>query len=308
MNGRRIAVFGGTGFLGRRVARHLLAHGFIARVAVRHPERATQVFGEQSPLELVHADVGDDASVAAALENAWGAVNAVSLYVERGSLTFQAVHVAAAERVAAAARRAGVARLVHVSGIGADPLSPSEYVRSRAEGEEAVRRAFPGATIIRPSVMFGPDDAFLTGLAAMLGKFPVFPVFGRGRTKLQPAHVDDVAEAVARIFEVERPAPLYEFGGPQIFSYRTLLQTIAWGTGGKLLLLPLPFVLWRLLASAAQKLPNPPLTLNQVELMQQDNVAAPSCPGFDALGIAPKGIETVLAGFKPPSAPDRDPR
>lgn len=294
MIGRRIAVFGGTGFLGRRVVRHLLAHGFTARVAARHPERGAALFGGQAALECVRADVGDDASAAAALTDVWGVVNAVSLYVERGDLTFQAVHVAAAERVAAAARRAGVARLVHVSGIGADPHSRSKYIRSRAEGEEAVRHAFPGATIIRPSAMMGPDDALITGLAAMLGRFPVFPMFGFGRTKLQPAHVDDVGEAVARIFEAERPAPLYELGGPQVFSYRALLQTIAWRLGSKPLLVPVPFALWRLLASAAQVLPNPPLTRNQVELMQHDNVASSNCPGFDALGIVPKGIDAVL--------------
>ena len=295
MSARRVTVFGGTGFLGRRVVRHLLDRGFAVRVAARHPERGPALFGDQAALEFVRADVGDDASVAATLANAWGVVNAVSLYVERGGLTFQAIHVAAAERVAAAARRAGVARLVHVSGIGADPHSGSKYIRSRGEGEEAVLAAFPGAVIIRPSVMFGPDDAFLTGLTAMLGKLPVFPLFGRGRTKLQPAHVDDVGEAVARVLAAAEPAPLYELGGPQVFSYRALLQTIAWRLGSKPLLLPLPFTLWRLLGSAAQMLPNPPLTRNQVELMQHDNVVSPSCPGFDALGIAPKGIAVLEA-------------
>ena len=156
--------------------------------------------------------------------------------------------------------------------------------------------------------MVGPDDALITGLAAMLGKFPVFPMFGFGRTRLQPAHVEDVGEAVARILEAVEPAPLYEFGGPQIFSYRVLLQMIARRLGRKPLLLPVPFALWRLAGRVAELLPNPPLTRNQVELMQCDNVASPTCPGFDALGIAPKGIEAVLADLKPLSAPDRGPR
>ena len=294
MSARRIAVFGGTGFLGRRVVRHLLERGFAVRVAVRRPGRAAALFGDRAALEPVVGDIGDDAAVAAALKGAWAAVNAVSLYVERGGLTFQAVHVAGAERLAVQARRAGVERLVHVSGIGANPNSPSKYVRSRGQGELAVRHAFPGATIIRPSAIVGPDDALIGGLASMLGKFLVFPMFGGGRTRLQPAHVEDVGEAVARILEADKPAPLYEFGGPQIFSYRALLETIARRLGRKPLLLPVPFALWRLAGSAAEMLPNPPLTRNQVELMQEDNVASAGLPGFDALGIPPKGIEAVL--------------
>jgi uncharacterized protein YbjT (DUF2867 family) len=298
LSARRIAVFGGTGFLGRRIVRHLLAHGFAVRLAARHPERGAALFEERCALELARADIGDDASVAAALAGAWGAVNAVSLYVERGGLTFQAVHVAGAERLAAQARRAGVARLVHVSGIGSDANSRSSYIRSRGQGERAVRRACPDATIICPSVMIGPDDALIAGLAGLLGRFPVFPMFGRGRTKLQPAHVEDVGEAVARILQSDAPAPLYEFGGPQIFSYRALLQTVAWRLGRKPLLLPVPFALWRLVAAAAEMLANPPLTRNQVELMRRDNVASPGCPGFDALGITPQGIDAVLRQIK----------
>jgi len=308
LSARRVTVFGGTGFLGRRIVRHLLVHGFAVRVAARHPERAAQVFGDMPVLEAVRADVGDDTSVAAAVAEAVGVVNAVSLYVERGGLTFAAVHVAGAERVARQARRAGVTKLVHVSGIGSDPKSTSKYIRARGEGEGAVRNAFPGAIIVRPSVMMGPDDAFVSGLAAMLGSFPVFPMFGRGRTKLQPVHVEDVGEAVARIMDTEMPAPLYELAGPQIFSYRALLQTIAWHIGSKPLLLPVPFAVWRMAASAAEMLDDPPLTRSQVELMRQDNVAADGLPGFDTLGIAPEGIEAVLAGIKPLSAPDRDPR
>jgi uncharacterized protein YbjT (DUF2867 family) len=289
---RRVTVFGGTGFLGRRIVRRLLDHGFAVRVAARHSERG--MHGGASAPEFVRADVGDDASLAAAVAGAWAVVNAVGLYVERGGLTFGAVHVAGAERVAAQARRAGVARLVHVSGIGADPNSASKYIRARGRGEAAVRHAFPGAIIVRPAVMFGPDDGFLTGLASMLAGFPVFPLFGGGHTKLQPAHVDDVAEAVARIFEAPAPAALYEFGGPEVFNYHALLERIAGHIGAKPVLLPVPFALWRALGSAAEWLPRPPLTRNQVELMQQDTIVSPGCTGFAPLGIAPRGIEAVL--------------
>jgi NADH dehydrogenase len=156
---KKVVVFGGTGFLGRRVVRHLLDHGYAVRAASRHPERGESSFPAGLPLELVRADIGEDASVRDAVRDASAAVNAVSLYVERGNQTFQSVHVEAAERLARHARAAGVARLVHVSGIGADPASSSPYIRSRGNGEHAVRAAFPEATIVRPAVMFGPDDA-----------------------------------------------------------------------------------------------------------------------------------------------------
>ena len=164
-NIRKVTVFGGTGFLGRRVVQHLLDHGFAVRVASRHPERSTQVLSNtSSALEFVRADVGDEGSVMTAVAGAFGVVNAVGLYVGRGNQTFRSVHVEAAARVAKHSLALGVQRLAHVSGIGADARSPSAYIRSRGEGETSVRAAFPAATIIRPAVMFGPDDAFLTSL------------------------------------------------------------------------------------------------------------------------------------------------
>jgi uncharacterized protein YbjT (DUF2867 family) len=178
-NIRKVTVFGGTGFLGRRVVQHLLDHGFAVRVASRHPERGAQVSSNTLlALEFVKADVGDDGSVMTAVAGTFGVVNAVSLYVERGNQTFRSVHVEAAARVAKHSRASGVQRLVHVSGIGVDARSPSAYIRSRGEGETSVCAAFSAATIIRPAVMFGPDDAFLTSLMKMLQMFPVFPCSG----------------------------------------------------------------------------------------------------------------------------------
>ena len=161
-----------------------------------------------------------EASVASAVADAYGVVNAVSLYVERANKTFHSVHVRAAERVANQARRHGVERLAHVSGIGADAASRSRYIRSRGEGELAVQAAFPGATIIRPAVMFGPDDSFLTVLIQLLRRLPAYPMFGPGKTRLQPADVNDVAEAVARVLLASKTPPTtYELGGPCIYSY-----------------------------------------------------------------------------------------
>ncbi len=217
-NGRTVAVFGGTGFLGRCIVRHLRYREFSVRIASRHPDRGHRLFGPDDPqLQSVEADVHDERSVADALAGAYGVVNAVSLYLERGQETFHSVHVEAAQRVAAQAQRAGVERLVHVSGIGADRASPSRYIRKRGEGELAVRAAFADALFVRPAVIFGPDDAFLTTILKLLRQLPIYPMFGRGRTRLQPAYVEDVAEAVARVMgRAETPLTIFEFGGPSL--------------------------------------------------------------------------------------------
>ncbi|XSC43101.1 complex I NDUFA9 subunit family protein [Bradyrhizobium sp. RDT10] len=296
LTSRKVTVFGGTGFLGRRVVQHLLDHGFEVRAASRHPERGAQVFRNRSSrLEVVRADVGDDRSVIGAVADAFAVVNAVSLYVERGSDTFRSVHVEAAARVAQYSRGSGVQRLAHVSGIGADAQSHSSYIRSRGEGESAVRAAFSETTIIRPGVMFGPDDAFLIPLMKMLRMFPVFPMFGRGQTALQPAYVEDVAEAIARCFDAPEPGMTYELAGPHTYTYKELLQTICNYLHIRRVLTPMPITVWKMLAVAGEFLPASPVTSNQVELMTKDNVASGRHPGFDTLGIEPRDIEIVLA-------------
>ncbi|HET9538419.1 MAG TPA: complex I NDUFA9 subunit family protein [Mesorhizobium sp.] len=295
-NERTVTVFGGTGFLGRRVVRHLRNHGFSVRIASRHPNRGRELFGLDDPqVQSVEVDIHDERSIASALAGVYGAVNAVSLYVERGRETFHSVHVEAAERVAAQARRAGVERLAHVSGIGSDAASPSLYIRKRGEGELAVRTAFVDAALVRPAVMFGPDDAFLTTILGLLGRLPVYPMFGRGRTKLQPAYVEDVAEAIARALQrTDMQAITFECGGPHVYTYEELVRTIANEAKLKCLLMPFPFVGWRALAWLAEMLPSPPVTRNQVELMQVDNVASPEMPGFGDLGIATHSVAQIL--------------
>ena len=233
--------------------------------------------------------------VADVLAGAYAAVNAVSLYVERGQETFHSVHVEAAERVAVQAHRVGVERLAHVSGLGADAASPSLYIRKRGEGELAVKAAFTDAILIRPAVMFGPDDAFVTTMLALLRRLPIYPMFGHGRTRLQPAYVEDVAEAIARA--LQRPqthAITFECGGPRVYSYEELLRALAREADLKRILIPLPFAAWRALAWTAELLPNPPVTRNQVELMQVDNVCSPGVPGFAELGISPYSVENML--------------
>jgi len=290
-----VAVFGGTGFLGRRIVQRLLDHGLSVRIACRHPERGEGIFrATSSQLEFATADVSDNALIGAVVAGAFGVVNAVSLYVEGRRHSFHSVHVEAAARVAMHARHSHAARLIHVSGIGADSTSLSPYIRSRGEGENAVRAAFPAATIVRPAVMFGPDDAFLIPLIKLLRKSPIFPLFGRGRTALQPAYVEDVGEAIARMLDSSAAETVYELGGPQIYSYRDLLRMIGAHLGSRRVLVPVPFVVWQMLAFLAESWPRPPITPNQVELMRIDNVASPASAGFSTLGIEPEGIEAIL--------------
>jgi uncharacterized protein YbjT (DUF2867 family) len=293
---RVVTVFGGTGFLGRRVVEHLRKHDFSVRIASRHPNRSRALFGSDDPqLQSVAADIHDQRAVADALAGAYGVVNAASLYVERGRSTFHSVHVEAARGVAARAQRNGVERLVQVSGIGADAASPSLYIRKRGEGELAVRAAFADAILMRPAVMFGPGDAFLTTVLALLRSLPIYPMFGRGLTRLQPAYVEDVAEAIARALQqTERRAVTFECGGPRIYSYEELLRTVAREAGLMPRLMPLPFAAWQALASISEVLPSPPVTRNQIDLMQIDNVASRDMPGFAELGISPHAVEQIL--------------
>jgi uncharacterized protein YbjT (DUF2867 family) len=294
MANRIVTVFGGTGFLGRRVVRHLLGQNLSARVASRHPERAPSS-SENTALQSIRADINNEDAVAAAVAGAYGVVNAVSLYVERGAETFHAVHVEAAERLAREAQRAGVERLVHVSGIGADVTSGSLYIRSRGGGELAVQAAFSNAIIIRPAVMFGRDDAFLNTLVKLLKRLPAYPMFGRGLTRLQPVYVEDVAEAIARGLQPTAANPVtYELGGPRVYTYKEFLKAIADRLGKAPILFSVPFPIWHSLARIAEMLPGPPLSRNQVELMEVDTVASAGMPRFDALGIAPQPIEHAL--------------
>lgn len=300
MAGWRVTVFGGSGFLGRRIVQHLVADGAEVRIAVRRPERADALvrLGRPGQVTAVRADVWDPATVAPALAGAAAVVNTVGHYVERGDASFEAIHGAGARHVAAAAATAGVVRLVHISGIGADPASASPYVRARATGERLVREAFPAATILRPSVMFGPDHDFLVRLAGLARVLPALPLFGRGEGRLQPVYVDDVAQAVVRALAApEAAGRLYELGGPRVYAYRELVRLVLAHTGRRRLLLPVPYAAWSALAALLAPLPNRPISPDQVRLMRQDNVVGPGALTFADLGITPTALESVAPGY-----------
>lgn len=293
-----VTVFGGTGFLGRAAVRRLARAGWAVRVAARHPE--VPAFSDiPGPVERMPVDLRDEDAVGRALAGADAAVNAVSLYVERDGFTFDAIHVDAAAGVARQTRAAGVATLVHISGIGAGVRSPSAYVAARGAGEGAVREAFAGAVILRPSVLFGRRGNFLQTLDA-LTRLPVIPLFGRGETRLQPVHVEDVAGAIARAVEMpEAAGHAFELGGADVLTYREILTAVLRHRGRRRLMLPVPLAVWHVVARVASVLPSPPVTRDQLVLLASDNVVGQGVANFDALDITPAGIMGYLAECLP---------
>jgi uncharacterized protein YbjT (DUF2867 family) len=295
-----VVVFGGTGFLGRQLVRRLAAEGVVVRVAVRHPDGARSALpaADLDQVTFFRADVRDQASVAAAIAGADAVVNAVSAYVEKGGLTFETVHVQGAEMVAREAGRLGVARLVLVSGIGADPQSRSLYIRSRGRGELAVQQAFQDATIVRPSAMFGPGDALFGTLADLARLLPVLPLIGGGHTRLQPVYVEDVAEAVTRILaDPKTVGRTYELAGPEVYTLRDLVRFTLRVIGKRRWLMPVPFAVAEIQARLFEFLPNPPLTTGQVDLLKADSVASGALPGLRELDILPKAVEEVVPTY-----------
>jgi NADH dehydrogenase len=295
-----VSVFGGTGFLGRRVVKRLAAEGANVRVVVRHPERAGSVLGVvlSERVTVVRADVADRDSVAAAVAGADAVVDAVSAYLEVGGVTFESVHVIGAETLAAESAAAGATRFVLISGIGADPESRSGYIRARGRGELAVQRAFPGANVVRPCAMFGPGDALFGTLAAIARMLPMLPLIGGGRTRVQPVYVDDVAEAIARMLaDRDATGRTYELAGLRVYTWRELFGITLRLLGRRGLLVPVPFAVAGALARLFELLPSPPLTIGQVDLLKSDNVADGHLPGLRDLDIQPKSVEEVLPTY-----------
>ncbi|RDC71312.1 complex I NDUFA9 subunit family protein [Rhodovulum sp. 12E13] len=286
----RVTVFGGTGFLGRQVVRHLAADGHHVRVAARRPPEC----GGQAGVEAVRADLLDPGSVARTLDGADGVVNAVSLYVETRALSFEDVHVEGAARLAREARARGVDRIVQVSGIGADPHARDAYIRARGRGEAAVRDAASEAAIARPSVLMGPGDGFLSTILSLLRRTSLHPLFGSGSVRLQPVHVADAAQGLARLATHPHPPLLAEFGGADRWSYRAIVEAAARAAGSRVHAVPVPFAVWRALAGVSERLPGAPLTRHQIALMESDKVVDPGLPGLPELGVVPRGVTETL--------------
>jgi len=336
MDRRVVTVFGGSGFIGRHIVARLARDGWVVRVAVRDVEAAQflKPAGMIGQVVLVPADVTDPATTAAAVSGAEAVINLVGILAERGKRTFQRVHVEGAANVAAASAAAGVGRLIQMSALGADAGSDSAYARSKAEGEDAVRAAFPGVSVLRPSVVCGPEDKFFNMFAMLARLSPVLPVFGgpalpkfkrpdaaagpaidffgiEGK-RMQPVYVGDIAKAASTILTDGTTAgKTYELGGPLTYSFKQIMELVCAETRRRRLLMPFPFGLLSLKAWFLEKMPQPMLTRDQVKLLQRDNVVSADALTLRDLGIEPTPVEailpTYLARFRAPTAQGRRP-
>ncbi len=292
-------VFGGSGFIGRQIVRRLAAQGYHVRIAVRAPDAADKLrlLGDVGQIILLRASVTNPAAIARAVAGASVVVNLVGILAEHRPGDFMRLQAEGAGAIARASAAAGVRRLIHISAIGANAASPSRYAQSNAAGEAAVLAAFPTATILRPSIVFGPDDGFFNRFASMAMSAPALPLI-EGNSKFQPVYVGDVAAAVVRAASIDGAAGrIYELGGPDILTMRALLSWIIAQTGRRRWLLPVPSWLARLQASVLERLPGKLLTRDQLLLLGVDNVVTPGQPGLAELGITPTPIALVVPAY-----------
>ncbi|ONG58991.1 complex I NDUFA9 subunit family protein [Pseudoroseomonas deserti] len=297
---RRLAtVFGGTGFIGQHIVSRLARLDYEVRVVTRHAEavRPLMTQGNVGQVVAFRASLSDDAALARAVEGAGLVVNAIGILAEPRSGDFQRLQGELPGRIGRAAAAAGVPKLVHLSAIGADPASASGYARSKAAGEAGLQAAFPRAIILRPSVVFGPEDHFFNRFAGMAQLLPFMPVVS-GATRFQPVFVGDVAAAaLAAARRASAEGQVFELGGPRVASFRELMGYVLEVTGRPKRLVELPPGLVRLQARLGEFLPNPPLTRDQLILLQKDNVVSPGAKGFAELGIAPQAMEAVVPSY-----------
>ena len=298
-----VTVYGGSGFLGRHVVRALAQRGYLIRVAVRRPDLAfhLQPLGRVGQIHAVQANLRNAPSVQAAARDASVLIDLVGLLFERGNQRFDTVHAHGAEQVALAASAHG-ARMVHVSAIGADENSRAAYARSKAEAEKLVLAALPQAVIMRPSVMFGPEDDFFNRFAALARISPVLPLIGGGTTRFQPVFVGDVAAAIANATDGKaKPGTVYELGGPEVKTFEELLRYMLATIERKRLLVPVPFFAAKIKAALLQYWPKPPLTPDQVELLKVDNVVSEAAKAegrtLQGLGIEPDSLEAIVPSY-----------
>lgn len=293
-----VVVFGGSGFVGRHIVRRLAKDGFNLRVVVRRPNEALflKTAGRTGQIDLMQGNIRDAASTRAALAGASGVINAVGILYETGPQKFDAVQNAGAANLATLAAEHGIDQFVQISAIGADATSASAYARSKAEGENAVLAACPQAHILRPSIVVGPEDDFFNRFATMAQLAPALPLIGGGLTRYQPVGVFDVAQAVAACL-AGAPSGIYELGGPQIYSFRELMELMLEKIGKTRLLVPLPFAAAKMLSQVTRFLPNPPLTPDQVILLRSDNIVGQNIGDLAALGVEPTPIAALLDSY-----------
>lgn len=300
---KTITVFGGTGFLGRHIIWALAKSGARIRVATRSPQQAyfLRPAGDVGQVVPVFCDIRNDDSVNAVLKGANEAINLVGVLNESGRNTFFRIHVEAAERIAKACRANNLDLLVHMSALGASLDAPSKYAKSKAQGENKVVHAFARSVILRPSVVFGPEDHFFNMFASMARISPCLPLIGGGQAKFQPVYVGDIAKAVYNILADTMPekyyGQIYELGGPRVYTLREIMETVREMTHRNVALAPIPVPVAKLMGFFAGILPGKPLTVDKVRTLARDNVIEAGTPGFRNLGVEPTGIEAILPSY-----------
>lgn len=300
MRNRHVTVVGGSGFIGRYVVKRLAERGAVIAVLSRHATEAgfLKPMGDVGQIELIDASIEDEVRLSAALTGSSAVVSSVGILYERGRQRFQLLHGEGPARLARLAAAVGAQHFVHVSALAADMQSPSAYARSKAIGEAEVRAAFPDATILRPSLVFGPEDDFFNRFAAMARLSPVLPLVGGGTTRFQPIYVGDVADAVVAALErPEAEGKTYELGGSAVLSFRELMALMLAEIGRQRVLVTLPYGLASVAALFMELMPKPLLTRDQVKLLQKDSVVRPGASGLAELGITPTALELVLPTY-----------
>ena len=295
-----VTVFGGSGFIGRHVVRLLAEKGARVRVAVRHPNNALflKPMGEVGQIQLIAANLTHEESVHRAVEGADAAINLVGILAEGGHQSFEGLHAQGAETVARVCAEAEIGRLIQVSAIGASRRSQSKYARTKAKGEEAVKEAQPNATILRPSIVFGPEDEFFNRFAAMARISPFLPLIGGGHTRFQPVYVEDVAQAAVNA--LQKPAAqgeIFELGGPRVYTFREILEFILKVTHRRRIFLPMPFFAAKFLGAMIGWLPGAPITLDQVRQLENDNVVAENARTLADLDVEPDAVEAIVPSY-----------
>lgn len=293
-------IFGGSGFIGRHIVRRLAKRGWRLRIAVRHPSKAQflKPLGDVGQIAPIRCDIAEEASIATALAGTDYVINLVGILAEGGGQSFEALHATAPGRIARLAKEAGATRMVQISAIGASADSPSTYARTKAAGEAAVREGFPEASILRPSVVFGPEDSFFNMFAEMTRTSPFLPLIGGGETRFQPVFVGDVAEAVTACLDrPETQGQVYELGGPRIYTFKELMELLLKTIGRKRALLPIPWGMAEIQARVFECLPKPPLTRDQVTQLKSDNVVQPGAKTLADLGIEPMAAEGIIPTY-----------
>ncbi|HXQ50676.1 MAG TPA: complex I NDUFA9 subunit family protein [Stellaceae bacterium] len=300
MRNRRVTVLGASGFIGRAIVKRLAAEGAVIAAVARHAHEATflKPMGDVGQIALIDADIRDDGALDAVVAGAEIVVNAIGILFERGAQNFAALHARLPVRLAVTAQKAGVKQILHVSALGADLQSPSNYARTKAEGEAELRAAFPDAIVLRPALVFGPEDDFFNRFGTYARFLPALPLIGGGATRFQPVYVGDVADAaVAALQRPDAAGRVFELAGPEIYSFRELMELLLRETERRRLLVSIPFGLASFEAWFLEFLPKPPLTRDQVRLLRHDNLPSPGQPGLAALGLTPTALELILPTY-----------